>query len=368
MSNTFLTPSVIAKEALANLYANTVFARLVHRDYEPEFASKVGDTVTIRKPAVFAAAEFTSTISAQNITETSTSVTLDKHLDVSAEVTAKQLTLSIQDFSAQVIQPAMMALAQKIDQLVAGRFVDVANYQDVSSTPAITDLSALDKILNKAKVPAFERRMVVGPETKNAYITLSGIVDASQAASAEALRSASLGRIFGFDTYMSQNIAAFTKGTLGSAKVKTGVDAGAAAGTFYNTTLTGTLKVGDLFTVANDSTQYVVTKAATAGSNEIAVEFYPAAKVAWAGDAVVTQHASSTENNLAFHKTAFALVSRPLALPMGSKNAAIANYEGFGIRVVYDYDITYKKDVMSFDILVGTKTLDPERAVRLIKA
>ena len=368
MSNTFLTPSVIAKEALANLYANTVFARLVHRDYEPEFASKVGETVTIRKPAVFAAAEFSTQISPQSITETSTSVTLDKHLDVSAEVTSKQLTLSIQDFSAQVIQPAMQALAQKIDQLLAGRFVDIANFQDVSSTPALADISALDMILNKAKVPAFDRRLVLGPVTKNAYITVAGMVDASAAGSAEALRSANMGRVFGFDTYMDQNISAFTKGTLGTAKVKTGVDAAATTGTFYNSSLTGTVKVGDLFTIANDSTQYVVTKAASAGSNEVAVEFYPAAAVAWAGDAAVTVHASSTENNLAFHKSAFALVSRPLALPMGSKNAAIANYEGFGIRVVYDYDITYKKDIMSFDILVGTKTLDPERAVRLIKA
>ena len=365
MSNTFLTPSVIAKEALANLYANTVLARLVHRDYEPEFASKVGDTVTIRKPATFSAAEFSSTISAQNITETSTSVSLNKHLDVSAEVTAKQLTLSIQDFSAQVIQPAMQALAQKIDILLASEFVNIANYQDVSSTPALTDLSALDKILNIAKVPAFERRLVLGPVTKNAYVTLSGIVDASQAASAEALRSASLGRIFGFDTYMDQNIQSHAVGTCvaGNASGTAGdLFCSVAAGTSG-----GTWKVGTVFTIANDSTQYVVTKDAANTTTTLSkLEIYPALATSPSG-AAMTIHAASTENNLAFHKSAFALVSRPLALPMGSKNAAIANFEGFGIRVVYDYDITYKKDIMSFDILVGTKTLDPARAVRLIK-
>lgn len=368
MANTLLTPSVIAKEALIALRANTVFSRLVHRDFEPEFAGKVGDTITVRKPATFTAQEFTTAISAQAITETSTSVTLSKHLDVSAEVTAKELTLSVQDFSAQIITPAMQALAQKLDLMVAGEFVNVAQFQDVTSTPVLSDLSALDRILNVAKAPMFDRRLVLGPVTKDAYVSLAGFSDAAAAGSTEALRNASLGRVYGMDSYMSQNIQAFTKGTLGTAKVKTGAAIGDATVTFYNTALTGTLKVGDLFTVAGDTTQYVVTKAATASGNEIAVEFYPAVKATWAGDAAVTQHASSTENSLAFHKNAFALVTRPLALPMGAKFAAIENFEGFGIRVVYDYDISAKKDIMSFDILAGTKTLTHELAVRLIKA
>ena len=42
MANTFLTPDIIAKEALMVLENNLVMAGLVHRDYSPEFA-KVGD-------------------------------------------------------------------------------------------------------------------------------------------------------------------------------------------------------------------------------------------------------------------------------------------------------------------------------------
>lgn len=58
MANTFLTPDIIAKEALMVLENNLVMAGLVHRDYSPEFA-KVGDTITIRKPAKFIAKNFT---------------------------------------------------------------------------------------------------------------------------------------------------------------------------------------------------------------------------------------------------------------------------------------------------------------------
>ncbi|MCZ7538245.1 MAG: hypothetical protein M5T61_21455 [Acidimicrobiia bacterium] len=40
--------------------------------------------------------------------------------------------------------------------------------------------------------------------------------------------------------------------------------------------------------------------------------------------------------------------------------------ESFGIRVVMDYDIDQKEDVVSMDVLIGVKTLDANRAV-LIK-
>ena len=366
MSNTLLTPSVIAKEALIALRANTVFARLVHRDFEPEFGAKVGDTITIRKPATYTANEFSSTISVQATTETSTSVTLSKHLDVSAEVTAKDLTLSVQDFSVQIVTPAMQAIAQKIDQLVAYEFLNIAQYQDVTATPVISDLTALDMILNKAKAPMFDRRLVLGPVSKNAYLALANFTDAAQAGSVEALRNASLGRVFGFDSYMDQNIYSHAVGTCVA-----GNASGTAGDLFCSVaaaTSGGTWTVGTVFTIAGDSTQYVVTKAATNTTTTLSkLELYPALKTSPSG-AAMTIHAASTENNLAFHKNAFALVSRPLALPLGAKFAAIEQFDGFGIRVVYDYDVTYKKDIMSFDILVGTKTLTPELAARLIKA
>ena len=50
MANTFLTPDIIAREALMVLRNNAVMANLVHRDYSDEFVNGVGDTITVRKP------------------------------------------------------------------------------------------------------------------------------------------------------------------------------------------------------------------------------------------------------------------------------------------------------------------------------
>ncbi len=65
---------------------------------------------------------------------------------------------------------------------------------------------------------------------------------------------------------------------------------------------------------------------------------------------------------MAFHKNAFALVTRPLALPEGATKAAIVDYDGFGLRVVYGYDINTKTDTISIDMLCGVKTLDEKLA------
>ena len=62
--------------------------------------------------------------------------------------------------------------------------------------------------------------------------------------------------------------------------------------------------------------------------------------------------------SIAFHKNAMALVTRPLALPQGAAKAAIVNYDGFGLRVVYGYDMNTKTDTISIDMLCGVKLLD----------
>lgn len=83
-------------------------------------------------------------------------------------------------------------------------------------------------------------------------------------------------------------------------------------------------------------------------------------------DIYTDQNIEKTGDNyvpsIAFHKHAFALVTRPLALPNGAAKAAIMNYDGFGLRVVYGYDINTKTDTISIDMLCGVKTLDASLA------
>lgn len=89
MSNKFLTPQIVANEALMVLENNLVAADLVHKDYSKEFAH-VGDTITIRKPAKFSAKNFVGETVDQNVNEGSVKVTLDHFRDVTVPVTSKK--------------------------------------------------------------------------------------------------------------------------------------------------------------------------------------------------------------------------------------------------------------------------------------
>lgn len=278
MANTFLTPDIIAREALMVLRNNAVMANLVHRDYSDEFVAGIGDTITIRKPAKFDAKEYAGSIEVQDATEGRVTVKMDKHLDVSFAVTSKQLTMDIKDFSEQLLVPAMQAFLDKIDAYLLALNTDVT--KKVPSTASIKDdLIDARKHLTASATPLADRRFVYGTDAEADLLKTDLFVSAEKVGDeGTALREASLGRKFGMDFYVDQNVD-------------------------------------------------------NAGINA-----------------------------MAFHKNAFALVTRPLALPKGATNSAIVSYDGFGLRVVYGYDMNTKTDTISIDMLCGVKTLDEKLA------
>ncbi|MBW1639236.1 hypothetical protein G3H63_09145 [Microbacterium resistens] len=298
MANTLLTPKVIARAALATLYENCVAAQLVHRDYDSEFVGAVGDTITIREPAVFEAQEFdpVNGITIQDATENGIPVKLNHHADTSFAISSKQRTLELEDFRTQLLNPAMESISQKIDRDILGFRNDITTEVGTSAGSLWSQPEALIQAgveLDVNSVPLTDRRVIVGPRTKGEWLKNDILKRADQSGSTAGLRQANFGGdLFGFTGYMSQNIG------------------------------------------------------------------QPAAAPA--------PGQPTTEVSVAFHRTAVALVTRQLELPYGAQDAAIEGYKGFGIRVVFDYDISKKKDIVSLDVLYGVKTLDKNRAV-LIK-
>lgn len=179
--NKFLTPDIIAREALMILQSNTVMAGLVYRDYEEEFGpSKVGDTITIRKPATFEAKEFSGHTEVQDAKEGRVTLTLEKHLDVTTAVTSKQWTLELDDFSARIIAPAMVALNEKLDRYLCGLYPAFHQVAGVagSGPNSLAHLAKLDEVMNEAQIPVAGRRVVVGPATKSAMFAIPEVARA----------------------------------------------------------------------------------------------------------------------------------------------------------------------------------------------
>ena len=66
--------------------------------------------------------------------------------------------------------------------------------------------------------------------------------------------------------------------------------------------------------------------------------------------------------NLAFHRNALALVSRPLAAPAPGTGALsfVANYNGLGLRATITYDGNKQGHLVTLDMLCGIKVLDTD--------
>lgn len=214
MPNTILTPQIIAREALMVLRNNAVLSKLVHRDWSDEFVAGVGDTITIRKPAKFEAKEFSGSIQVQDATESGVAVKMDKLLDVSFAVTSKEMTQDIADFSEQLLVPAMQAFADKIDKYILGLESQITNRVHFDGTDAMQDVVVdARKYLTDAAAPLTDRHFVYGSQIEADLLKTDLFVSAERVGDeGTALREASLGRKFGMDFYVDQNIESITTG------------------------------------------------------------------------------------------------------------------------------------------------------------
>ena len=357
-----LTPQVIANEALLVLESNLTMANLVHRDYSKEFVN-VGDTITVRKPAKFVAKNFIGEVEEQEISEGSVPVKMDRYRDVTVGVTSKEMTLDIKDFSKQVIEPALTAIAQAVDiDLLTVGVEKAGSKVSVSATPVIADIANVAKALDKKKAPRDKNRnLVLATDTMYKYNTLDNFAKVCYKGDSEALKEAEIGRVYTMNSFLSQNAPENTSATAGTA---TAYKVACTKGTTQFTVSdgaakTGTIKAGDklivngyLFEVAED-----LTLADGAGTLKV-TEKIPFA-ITTAVSAVIINKAHS----LGFHRNGLALVTRQLELPQGAAKAAIASADGLAVRVVFGYDQDTKKDKISFDIIYGIKELDSDLLV-----
>ncbi|MGH2628792.1 MAG: P22 phage major capsid protein family protein [Anaerolineales bacterium] len=363
-------PEIWAQESLMWLRKNLVLASLVHRDFENEVAAR-GDTVNTRKPKSFTAQAFTGTVTIQDAQADNVPVVLDQHIHVAFEISDKDRSLAIKDLVEEYLGPAGYAVADKIDQDIWALYKDVPyNFGTAGTTPsAVSDITGIRKVQNDRLVPLPQRRLVLDSAAEEKFLQLSTFHEANKVGDeGTALREASLGRKFGMDFFMDQNAPQQTAGVPGGTPLVNGAHlAGDATIVIDGGGASGTYKKGDIVTFAGDTAPYAVVSDLTLdGTGNGTLTITPALRVNIADNAAITLKATHRVN-LAFHRNAFALVSRPLDTPpVGDVRTAIAQSDGIGVRVTIGYDIRKLSVVGVLDLLYGVKTLDLELAARLL--
>ena len=410
MANALITPSIIAKEALVQLENNLGMANNVHREYKKEFV-KVGDTVSIRKPVKFYAADGATRVN-QDVEEANTSITVDKQKHVSWKFSSKDLTLTVEDYSERYIKPAMIALANTIDRNGHDLYYNVWNHVGTpGTTPAnFAAMAAAAQRMDEMAVSTDMRKAMLNPA---AGYAIAGTAQAlyMNGVNTQAYRKGSIGEIAGLETFRSQNIASHTVGAYGGSPLVNGASQNVTYAASKSTNsqslvtdgwtadTTGILKAGDVITIAGVYAMNPVPGEGTTGKIQMPYlqEFtvladvdsgattgpatltispaiitsgpYQTVSAAPADNAVITVKTGTASTaypqNLAFHKNAFALVTCPLELPDGVSFKARESHKGLSVRVVKQYSIDADDDIIRLDVLYGWKSIYPDLAVRI---
>jgi len=394
-SNTLLTPTVIAKEALMMLTNNLGMSRHVYTAYKNEFV-KVGQTITVRKPNKFRATK-TQARSNTNLAEPSTSITMSTQAHVSWAFSSVDLTTTIEDYSKRYIEPAAAALANQVDADLCALYKDIYNYAGTPGTTPSTfkSLGDAQTILDLEAAPQEGRVAIVEP-TANWSLAdgLKGTFAPNVAK--DIITKGYLGTIANLSIYMDQNIQRHTNGhfTTGATPLMNGATLTGATSLVTNGWGgSNTVKAGDIFTVAavnqvnpmsGQSTgvlkRFAVTANGADAGADLTINITPTIKytgtdpydnisalpLTTAALSFVGTEDGIYPQNLVYHPNAFALVTVPIEMPSNVWGARETDPDaGLSIRIVKMYDIDADEEIIRLDILYGVKTLYPELACRL---
>lgn len=237
--NSALVPQVWVMEALSQLQSNMVMGGLVHLDFEDKVA-QFGETVNASRPGNFKGKRKTDSdqITLQDASSTNVPTVLNQHLHVSFIIKDGERSKAQADLIERYLEPAARELAEKVDQVLCGQVARLATYkvgglQRMTKTNAADYVLAANTQLDINRAPRANRNLVLGPRAQQAALGADLFVSADKRGDeGTALRSASLGSVYGLNSFMDQNIPYVS---LASCEYELGVVSGAHAAGYAST-------------------------------------------------------------------------------------------------------------------------------------
>lgn len=380
MSNTVtnVLPKLLA-QGLRALRENTVMTRLVNSDYDA-LASQKGAVINVPIPSAIAARDVTPSVTfAANVdfSPTVAQVTLDFWKEAPFQMSDKDVDECMDGTIPMQASEAIKSLANAVDQFIIGKHTGIFGITGTAATTpfsgSLTAAGAARTLLNKQLAPMDQRRGVIDPDAEQNLLLNTQVLQWDQSGQNPAgIITGTIGRKLGVDWYMDQNITgqAYTPGTAWTTSWtfdgSNPVGATTAAVVF---TGSGTIKVGDIFSLTVGGLGYVIRTATTMVTAVTqAITFYPPLRAATVtGSALIIAGSTGTAYvpNLVFHRDAFAWASRPLngITGVGDFMSAVDPISGIALRL--ELSRQYKQTTFSYDILGGAGLVRPELAVKV---
>jgi hypothetical protein len=407
MANSLLTPTALTREALRILHQKLNFIGSINRQYEDKFAqsgAKIGDTLGIRLPNQYTV-RTGKTMQAQDTSEKKVDLTVATQKGVDINFSSAELTLSLQDFSDRILEPAMSVLAANIEADALSMYKQVnKEVSDVGAAIALGDVQLANKKLTDDLAPIDGRSLLLSTQDQMDLVTATSALFNDQTKIAQQFRKGLVANnFFGWDNvYQSTLMPLHTTGTDdGTGDYLTDIAAGendgsGATGAINVDTGAGSFKAGDVVFIADvydvhpetkvstgKLKQFVVTTDATPGAGGGDLLLSPSVITSGArqnctgladGKAILKLESDETTAignaadyrvSLGYHRDAFAFVSADLEMPDGVAFAARQVMDGLSMRIVKAYDIFNDNVPCRLDVLYGYKCIRPELAVRI---
>ena len=210
---------LVAADALPALMGNLVMGNLVNRDYEPTLA-QAGDTVNIPIPPTLVANNLAegNTVQLQNPNLGNAQIVLSTHAEATFQVPDVIKVLAVPDLLKLYMQPAMIALAEKIETDLLNLTTSFTANTAVGTlgTPITEDVvDAAETALFTAMVPPSEPKYLI--VSASTYSQLRQIPRFSEYQMTDQVPSAivngTVGKIKDFTVYRSQFVPTTGTGT-----------------------------------------------------------------------------------------------------------------------------------------------------------
>ena len=156
---------LVAADALPALMGNLIMGNLVNRDYEPSLA-QAGDTINVPIPPTLVANNILEggSVQTQNPSLGNAQIVLNTHAEATFLIPDVTKVLAVPDLLRLYMQPAVVALAEKIESDLLGLYGSLtANAPVGTAGTAITEAAVdlAETALFTAKVPASSPKYLV---------------------------------------------------------------------------------------------------------------------------------------------------------------------------------------------------------------
>lgn len=392
MSNSILTATAVTREALRILHQKLNFIGNINREYDDSYAktgAKIGDTLKIRLPNRYTV-RTGRVMSDQDTTETFTSLQVATQKGVDLNFTSVDLTLSLDDFSKRILDPAMSVLAANIEADAFSMINSVYNYvKNIGSAITFAKVLAGRKALQDNLAPTGDRFCILNTQDNVDLVdALKGLFQDSRSV-AEQYKEGMMGRTAGFDFYENTLIPTATTGTAPSNTTYLVNGSQITGSALTVDTGTAGFAVGDIIVISgclachpetkasmNTLQPFVIQTAVSSAATTLSID--PPIFMSGGQQNVVLPPTDNAniykvgeasaiyKPSLVFHKDAFTFATADLVMPKNQHFAAREVMDGISMRIWQGTDIVNDKFPCRVDVLYGYKAIRPQLAARIL--